>query len=377
MNVICLKENLKRNLDNALRIIKYNSTLPILNNFLLSIEKGMLKISSTDLEIGFTSLVSSKVLKEGNITVPAQLLSQFVNNLPNNKNINLEVNDLKLYLSCDNIKASINGLNADDFPIIPKIKNDSVLTVSSKILKNSLNCVVNSSAISDSRPEISSVFIKINPDQIKFIATDSFRLAHKTIFILSPDLKEKIKINFEKSKDIILPIRTAVELLRILGDQDDNVKIIIDENQILFDLDNTQLISRLIEGNYPDYEAIIPKSSETKCYLMKNDLEESIKLAGCFSSKLNDVTIKTNSEKSQMEILGSNSEYGHHRAKIDSEITGKDVSIVFNWHYLLDGLKNIDSDELILEFNGDLKPAVIKPAKNSDFFYILMPIKNS
>jgi len=376
MNLICFKENLKRNLDNALRIIKYNSTLPILNNFLLSTEKGMLKISSTDLEIGFTSLIPSKVLKDGSITVPAQLLSQFVNNLPN-KNINFEVKDFKLYLNCDNIKASINGLNAEDFPIIPKVKNDSVLTINSKMFKNSLNYVINSSAISDARPEISSIYIKINPDQIKFIATDSFRLAHKTIFVLSDDNKEKIKINFEKSRNIILPLRTAGELLRILGDQNDDVKIIIDQNQILFDLDNTQLISRLVEGNYPDYEAIIPKSSETKCYLSKNDLEESIKLAGCFSSKLNDITMKTNSEKSQMEIFSNNSEYGNHHAKIDSEIKGKDIAIVFNWHYFLDGLKNIDEDELILEFNGDQKPAVIKPAKNADFFYILMPIRNS
>ncbi len=376
MNLICLKENLKRNLDNALRIVKYNSTLPILNNFLLSTEKGMLKISSTDLEIGFTSLVPSKILKDGSITVPAQLLSQFVSNLPN-KNISLEVNNFKLYLNCDNIKASINGLNAEDFPIIPKVKNDSVLTIDSKIFKNSLNCVINSSAISDARPEISSVYVKINPDQIKFIATDSFRLAHKTIFILSDDLKEKIKINFENSRNIILPLRTAGELLRILGDQDDNVKVTVDQNQILFDLDNIQLVSRLVEGNYPDYEAIIPKSSETKCYLSKNDLEESIKLAGCFSSKLNDITIKTNSEKSQVEVFSNNNEYGNHHAKIDSEIKGKDVAIVFNWRYFLDGLKNIDDDELILEFNGDQKPAVIKPAKNNDFFYILMPIRNS
>ena len=376
MNLICFKENLKRNLDNALRIIKYNSTLPILNNFLLSTEKGMLKISSTDLEIGFTSLIPSKVLKDGSITVPAQLLSQFVNNLPN-KNINFEVKDFKLYLNCDNIKASINGLNAEDFPIIPKVKNDSILTINSKIFKNSLSCVINSSAISDARPEISSIYIKINPDQLKFIATDSFRLAHKTIFVLSGDNKEKIKINFEQSKNIVLPLRTAGELLRILGDQNDNVKIIIDQNQILFDFDNTQLISRLVEGNYPDYEAIIPKSSETKCYLSKNDLEESIKLAGCFSSKLNDITMKTNSEKSQMEIFSNNSEYGNHHGKIDSEIKGKDVTIVFNWHYFLDGLKNINEDELILEFNGDQKPAVIKPAKNADFFYILMPIRNS
>lgn len=375
MNVTCLKENFKKNLDNALRIIKHNSTLPILNNFLLSTEKGKLKISSTDLEIGFNSWVSSRIDKEGSITVPAQLLSQFVNNLPN-KNINLEVKDLKLYLNCDNIKAHINGLSAEDFPIIPKIDSNSVLVINSKILKDSLNCVINSSAASLARPEISSIYIQINPDQIKFVATDSFRLAYKTIYVLSSDLAGKVKIDFEKSKNIILPLRTAGELLRILEGQDSNVQIIIDDNQIMFDLENTNLISRLILGNYPDYEVIIPKSSETRCYLNKNDLEESIRLSGCFSSKLNDITVKTNSVKSQIEVFSSNSNQGSHNAKIDSEIKGRDVSIVFNWRYFLDGLKNIEGDEMVLEFNGDIKPAMIKSAKNSDFFYILMPIRN-
>ncbi len=376
MIVTCLRENLKEALDNALRIVKYNSTLPILNNFLINTEKGRLKISSTDLEIGFTSWVSSKILKEGSITVPAQLLSQFVNNLPN-KNIDLEVKDQKLYLNCDNIKASFNGLSSEDFPIIPKIKNNSVLTINSKILKDALNSVVNSAASSDARPEISSVYIRIEPDQIKFIATDSFRLAHKTIFCNSEEMKGKIKMDFSQSQNIIIPLRTASEILRILGDRNSDVNIIIDQNQVLFDLDDIHLISRLVEGNYPDYEAIIPKTAETRCVTSKNNLEEAVKLAGCFSSKLNDVIFKTNSGKSAIDVFSNHTEYGSHHAKIESEVKGKDVDIVFNWKYVLDGIKNIEGEDIVLEFNGDQKPAVIKPAKMSDFFYILMPIKNT
>lgn len=376
MNVTCLKENLKGSLDNALRIVKYNSTLPILNNFLIATDKGMLKISSTDLEIGFTSWVPSKISKEGSITVPAQLLSQFINNLPN-KNINIEVKDLKLYLNCDNIKALINGLNSEDFPIIPKIKIYSSFKINSKILKNAFNSVINSTAPSDSRPEISSIYIKIEPDQIKFVATDSFRLAHKSLFLSSESLKDKIKIDYSKSHNIILPLRTANEVLRLLNDKDDTVEVSVDQNQILFNFGNTHLISRLIEGNYPDYESIIPKGFETKCYIEKNNLEEAVRLASCFSSKLNDITLKTNSKKSVLEIFSSHAELGNHQAKIDSEIRGADVNIVFNWRYLLDGLKNISDDEIILELNGDQKPATVKPAKNSDYFYIVMPIRNN
>src|SRR3989344_3371834 len=375
MNISCLKENLKEHLDNALRIVKYNSTLPILNNFLLNTEKGVLKISSTDLEIGFTSWVPSKILKEGSITVPAQLLSQFINNLPN-KTVEMEVKDNnKLYLSCDNIKAHINGLSADDFPIIPRIKNDSIMTVDSLILKEAIGSVINSAASSDSLPEISSILIKIEPDQLKFIATDSFRLAHKTIN-LSEKLKGKLKLNNFRPQNVILPLRTASEILRVLGNQNTEMAVSIDKNQVLFNFGNTHIISRLIEGSYPDYESIIPKSFETKCYVSKNSLEEAIKSAGCFSSKLNDISLKTNSGKSQIEIYSTHSEYGGHHAKIYSEIEGKDVNVVFNWHYILDGIKNIDDDDLVLELNGDQKPATIKSVKNSDFFYILMPIRN-
>ena len=241
--------------------------------------------------------------------MPAQILSQFVNNLPN-KNINLEVKDQKLYLNCDNIKAFINGLNSDDFPIIPKIKNISTLIINSRILKEALNSVINSAALSDSRPEISSIYLRIEPDQIKFITTDSFRLAHKTLFLTSEDLKDKIKIDYSKSQNIIIPLRTAGEILRILGDKNIDVSINIDQNQILFDFDDTHLISRLIEGNYPDYEAIIPKSFETKCYISRNDLEEADKVIGCFSSRLNEVVLKTNSSKSYLEVFSNNSEIG-------------------------------------------------------------------
>lgn len=376
MNITCLKENLKENLDNALRIVKHNSTLPILNNFLITTDKGRLKISSTDLEIGFISWVPSKISKEGSITVPAQLLSQFVNNLPN-KNINLEVKDKKLYLSCDNIKAFINGLSAEDFPIIPKIKSTFSLNINSKILKEAFGNVVNSAALSDARPEISSIYLVIEPDQIKFVSTDSFRLAHKTLFLKSEELKDKIKIDYANSQNIIIPLRTANEILRILGDKNIDVSIDIDQNQILFNLTDTHLISRLIEGHYPDYEAIIPKSFETTCRVSRNDLEEAVKLAGCFSSKLNEIMLKTNNAESRLEVFSNNNEVGNHEAKINSEIKGKNVNITFNWRYFLDGLKNIKSDDLILEFNGDQKPAVIRPVENDDFFYILMPIRNA
>jgi len=196
------------------------------------------------------------------------------------------------------------------------------------------------------------------------------------LLLSSESLKDKIKVDFSKSQNIIIPLRTIGEVLRILGDKNIEVQINTDQNQIQFDFGETHLISRLIEGNYPDYEAIIPKSSETKCFVLKNNLEEAVRLSGCFSSRLNDIILKTKSDKSYLEVFSNNSEIGNHKTIIDSEIKGGDVDITFNWRYLLDGLKNTHGDEIILEFNGDQKPAVMKPAQGIDFFYILMPIKS-
>ncbi len=302
MNITCLQHNLTRSLDNAIRIIKHNSTLPILNNFLINTDQGRLKISSTDLEIGFVSWVSSKISKEGSITIPAQVLSQFVNNLPN-KNIDIEVKGQRIYLSCDNVKASINGLNSEDFPIIPKVGNDFTMVIDSGVLKESLGSVINSAALSNARPEISSVYLKTEPDQLSFVSTDSFRLAQKTLLLSSDKLKNKIKLNYSKSQNIIIPIRVAGEIFKILGDKNGDVTINIDQNQILFNLGDTQLTSRLIDGHYPDYEAIIPKSSETQCRLSRADLEAAVKLSSCFSSRLNEVVLKTNGEKSYNQVL--------------------------------------------------------------------------
>lgn len=373
MQVICLKENLKSAVDGALRIVKHNSSLPILNNLLIEAEKGRLKISSTDLEMGFVSRTPSQVVKEGKIAVPAQVFGQFINNLPN-QNIDFEVKNQKLFLKCGEIGATLNGLNPEDFPIIPKVKKDYALIINSETLKNAVGSVVNSSAVSGARPEISSVYMAIEPDRIKFVATDSFRLAHKIIFLESEEMQDKIKINYSTSRNIIIPLRTAAEILRIAGEKNSDISISVDQNQILFDTGDASLVSRLVEGVYPDYEAIIPKSFETNCYVSKSRLEEAVKLSGCFSSKLNEVSLKTGS--SRLEVFSDNGEIGAHKSNIPAEVTGEDVNITFNWKYLLDGLKNISEDEIILQFNGNQKSAVIKPAKNGDCFYILMPIKN-
>lgn len=373
MKVTCLKENLKKGLEITERITGRNSTLPILSNLLITAENNGLKIVSTDLEIGISTLLSGKINQTGSITVPAKTLSQFINNLPNKK-IDFEVKNGILKIECENIKASINGLDAQEFPIIPKIKNTDALTINSQILKNAFSEAIVSVAFSDARPEITGVAVKIEPDIIKFVATDSFRLSEKTLSLK----KENISFNNLKNKPtvLIVPSKTVNELIRIIGNNDFSVKIFIDPTQIMFDLKDTQVVSRLIDGQFPDYEAVIPKENELSLVCSKNNLEEAVRLASCFSGKLSDVIIKTQKNRGMLKISSQDVSLGSHETDIEADLKGNDLSLIFNWRYLLDGLKYIKADRINIEFAGEQKPAVIKPAGFYDFLYLLMPIRN-
>lgn len=373
MKIICFQENLKKGLEKTEHICGKNFALPILNHLLISAENGGLKIISTDLEMAVSTWLSGKIIQPGNLTVPARLLSQFINNLPNKK-VDFEVKNKILKVECENIKASINGLDPQDFPIIPKIKNTEALVINSQVLKKALSEVVGVAAFSDARPEITGVAVKIEPEVIKFAATDSFRLAEKTLSLK----KEKISFDIAKLKPgtIIIPAKTINELIRILGSNNFPIKIIIDPTQILFDLKETQLISRLIDGQFPEYEAVIPQEFETSVVCSKQDLEEAVRLASFFSAKLSDVVVKTISEKGLISISSADISLGSHETQIKSEIKGKDLTLIFNWRYILDGLKNIQSDELSLDLGGEQKPAVMRPVGISGFFYLVMPLRN-
>ncbi|MAF20580.1 MAG: DNA polymerase III subunit beta [Parcubacteria group bacterium] len=380
MHLFCLQKNLKQVLNITGRIIGRNLTLPILNNLLLSVENNKLKISSTNLEIGINSWVSGKIQKQGSITVPAKLISDFVNNLPNEK-IELKTKAQQLEIKCKKFKAILKGLSADDFPIIPKIKDQSPIIIKGSILKNSFSQVVEMASVSESRPEISGIYMKLNSSNsaagkntIKLAATDSFRLAEKNIEINSKSLN--------KEYSVIIPQRTIQEIIRILGEKESStdeyeqeVKIILSGSQILFNFNDTQVISRLIEGQYPDYQQIIPSNLQTQVIINKQELISNIKIASLFSGKINDIKMSVNPKKSLVEILSKDADIGENKSKIEAKIQGKEIETFFNHRYLLDGLNNIFSDKVMIGLNDTAKPVVIRPVGDTSYTYVVMPIK--
>lgn len=368
MEITILQENLKKGINVVQNIIGKNLTLPILNNVLLVVEKKRLKLVSTDLEIAITYLTSCKVKKEGEITIPAKLFSDFVNNLLNKK-IEIKTKDTSLYIKCDKFKSSINGMASKEFPIVPKIKGESVIKIEASKLKQAFNQVVSFTSLSDIRPEISGVLMNLNSKEIKFVATDSFRLGEKIVFIKNN--KNKIK------KSVIIPSRTIQELIRILSEQDkgDTVEIIIEQNQILFKTSNINIMSRLIEGSYPNYEQLISKQFETNLILNKDEFLNAVKVTSLFSSKINDLRLKVIPKKSIVEIFAQDTELGENISQLKGEIKGKEIEIIFNHKYLLDGLSNINSDKIMLGLNGEANPGIIKSVSDPSFIYVIMPIK--
>jgi len=369
MNLICLQENFKKALNITGRIIGRNLTLPILNNILLLVDNNKLKISSTNLEVGINTWVSGKIEEEGGITIPAKIISDFINNLPNKK-VEIKTKGNQLTIKCEKLKAVLNGLPANDYPIIPKIKDKPIVKINGNILKDCFSQVVEMASISESRPEISGILMKFNNKSIKLAATDSFRLAEKNI-----EIENKI----EKDTFIIIPQRTIQEIIRILSEKenesDQEINIVLSNNQILFDLSNTQVISRLIDGQYPDYQQIIPNKTQTHLIVDRKELINSVRIASLFSGKTNNIKIAIEPSKSILEISSKNADIGENKSQIKAEIDGNKLEVFFNYRYLLDGLNNIFSDKIEIGLNNNLKPVLIRPVGDVNYTYIIMPIR--
>ncbi len=373
MNINLLQSKLKEGLNIIGRGSSKSTSLPVLKNILLKTEKNFLNLSSTDLEIGVKWWSLVKVEKEGELTVPYNSFSSFINLLPNKK-INLNNENNNLLIECDDYKTQINGINAKEFPIIPKIKEKEKININSTVLTDSLLQIIDIPSLSKVKPEISGILFSFEKKELKIVATDSYRLAEKKVFF-----KESINNNFS----FILPQRTAREFIYIFKDIDKNIDVIFGENQILFRvmMDDfkepyIELTSKIIEGNYPDYESIIPKKLKTQIILEKDEFLNKIKAANVFTSKVNEINLSFQPDKGEVVIKSSNTDLGNYETKIKGRAEGENLDISFNCKFLLDGLVNIKSSEIVFEVTDENSPGVLKPVGKSDFLYVVMPVKN-
>jgi len=375
MNIVLLKNNLKDGISIISGARREVSNLPILKNFLLEVRDDKLFISSTDLEIGVTHIINAKILKEGSVAIPFNVFSQIINNLSFER-ITLESKNNSLFITTDNYKANVTTSNKSEFPIIPKIKEKGVncFVFDTEYLVQALLSVVSSCQISNIRPELSGVLFSYISNEFKIVATDSFRLAEKTIN------NKKITTEYDGDISFIVPLKTIQEVVRIFtlnNQKEEKIKIYFDKNQILFETEKVSLISRLIEGKFPDYEPLIPYSFETEAILEKDDLISALKLTSSLSNRLNEIKFIIDESLKNIKIHSLSQEFGESEYILSSKIKGNIQEIAFNWRYLLDGLKNIKTANVSFGFNGENKPSLIKSPEDASLLYILMPIKSN
>lgn len=365
MKVSVLKENLAKALSTCGRVVSTRGSLEILSNVMLSTESGRLKISATNLEVGINYWLGAKVEKEGAITVPARLLTDIINSLSSQK-VELEVEELNLHINSEKDKLTVKGISVDEFPLIPSIDNTS-FKISSRVLREALNLVNFAAALDEARPVLSGVYFCVEGDKLTLAATDSYRLAEKVI-----KLEKKLADKYE----VIVPARALIELSRTLADFDEDIKVCINDNQILFAASELEFTSRLIEGNFPNYKQIIPENNDTKAVVKATDFASVLKVASLFAREnANSVSIFVRA-KGKIEINATSSQIGDSSSVVEAEVTGKDGEISFNSRYILDVLGNLKDEKVEFEISGKLNPGVIRPEGGSDYTYIIMPLRS-
>jgi DNA polymerase III subunit beta len=308
------------------------------------------------------------------VLIPARIIAQLIDFLPPGP-INLETRENNLLISHRSYKSSVNGFAVEEFPIIPEILEKESVTIPNLIFCQAIEQVVDIAAVSAARPEISGVYFVFQKDLIKIVATDSFRLGEQKIFL---------KNSLSQEYSFILPQQAAKEVVNIFGQKEGDIKIYFSPNQIMFEAQmqetarpQIQLVSRLIDGSYPNYEDIIPEKTSTQVKIPKAEFLNMIKPASLFAGKTNEISFRIDPKKETIAVSSQNQDLGEYQSSAGAKIKGKEIDISFNCRFLIDGLLKIKSPEVLFELTDGDGKAILKPTGEENFLYIAMPIKKN
>ena len=373
MKLSCLQENLSRGLGIVGRAVATRSTLPITQNILLATEQSRLKLAATNLEMATTCWIGSKVEQDGAITIPARLLIDFVNSLPNDLiEITLPTNSHTLELKSGRFQAHINGIDAEDFPPIPKISDGMTTNIEAAALREGITQVVFAAATEESRPVLTGINAEFEGEQFDLAAADGFRLAVHKMTLVAP---------VGQKSTVIIPARSLNELNRLLGDQEEPVEIITNQqkSQILFRLKNAELVSQLIQGAFPNYSQVIPQSYSTRAVVDINEFLRVIKMSSIFARDASGIVrlvITPGAELTPGKITASAQaeEIGGNVSEIDALADGEEAKIAFNVKYLSDVLSVLHQAQVALEVTTPSSPGVIRPIGVDNYVHVIMPM---
>jgi DNA polymerase-3 subunit beta len=368
MKLIILRSNLKEVLSSVERAVIDNPNLPVLKHITMKVD-SRLTVLATNLEIGVVSVTNAKILEQGDVCIPLAPLMSIINGTVNER-ITLETKENTLIVATDNYQAKIQGMSPEEFPIIPKIADDAAsIEIPALLFKGALAQVISAAASNDFKPELHSVLLSLSGGSLKVVATDGFRLAEKTFS------HNTYAAHCEGEIKALIPLKTAQEVMRTFPDSDQLV-VSIDGSQVLFKSKDISVISRLIDGKYPEYEAIVPKKVTTELCVDKEEFLSAIKLVSSFSGKGSDVTLRVSSETETIELFAANQLLGENTYKValkKKRLEGIN-KVVFNWRFLADAVRSMSDPNLVLGFTAESKPVVVHSSDES-LFYIIMPVQ--
>ncbi|MEK7637514.1 MAG: DNA polymerase III subunit beta [Patescibacteria group bacterium] len=366
MKFTCTQENLVHGLTSVSRVASKSAVLAILNNVLIISENGHVQLQTTNLELAIIVSIRAKIETPGRYTVPSRLLTEFIS-LLGNERVTIETTAAGLRVTSGHTQTTIKGTPAEDFPVLPTHDAPTETTIPANTLRQALEGVIFAAANDESRPEISGTLLTLNGNRCTMAATDSYRLAEHRATTLTAVSGEK---------RAIIPSRTAQELLRLTPDTETVITIKLGDDQARFLLPDTEIISRVIEGQYPDYQQIIPTGWQTKAACDRNELIANVRAASLFcKSGINDLALTIDPAKKTIRLSAANTQLGEHQASVPAEIDGQETSIVFNYRYLLDGLQSLGGHTAWLEFQDHNAPGVLRNPDRTDALYLLMPIR--
>lgn len=373
MKLSCLQENLSRGLSIVGRAVATRTTLPITNNVLLETGQSQLKLVATNLEMAISYWVGAQVEEEGTITVPARLLTEFVNSLPNDKiDISLSSRTKTLELKCARFEARISGVDAKDFPPIPTIDGNIATKIDAEAIHQGISQVAFAAASEESRPVLTGVDAVFENEMLTLAAADGFRLAVYNLPLAAP---------VSERTEAIIPARTFNELNRLLAEGEEAIEVTVNPNksQALFKLKNAELVSQLVQGTFPQYNQLIPQSYTTRVTVDVADFLMATRTASIFArdgSGIVRLVITPGGELApgKLTISARSEEIGDDVGEIDATVEGEEAKIAFNGKYLIDVLSALREPQVALEITNPSSPGVIRPVGTDNYIHVVMPM---
>ena len=374
MKITVMQEQLQKGLGHVSRAVAAKTSLPVLSNILLSTDRGQLKLAATNLEIGITCWIDCAIDEEGSVTVPARLLTDFIGNLPNEAvKLELDRRTLALQVRAGRSKATVRGIDAEDFPAIPTVEGKPTALMAPDLLREAIGQVAFAAAVDESRPVLAGVQLRFAEDKLTLSAADGFRMAVRTVDLVGPATEDV---------SIIVPAKALNELSRAISDATEPVEIVVTRgrNQLLCRTGNIEFLSRLIDGSFPDWRQIVPSSYSTRTVLNRDALMNAAKLASYFARDNNDVvklSIKPGNGEyapGSLTISANAAEVGDNTSDIDAAVEGPEGQIAFNVRYLNDVLGSLKTPQVALEMQNSASAGVIRPVGNTDSTHVIMPM---